>query len=128
MNRLLFAAACFSLLLGFAHVFGGGPEFHLTALASNLLVDQKAVYSVLWHFASATLFINSAALFLAAFKPEHRNLSALVCLQFFAFGGLFIGYGMLRLGSPWVLPQWLFFALICVLAAFGYMRGRPRVI
>lgn len=123
MNRLLFSSACFSLLLGFAHVFGGGPQFHLTALASNLLVDQKAVYSVLWHFASAALFINSAALFLASFKPEHRSLSVLVCVQFFAFGALFFGYGILRLGSPWVLPQWLFFGIICGLAVLGYMRA-----
>jgi hypothetical protein len=113
-----FVAALMSLATAALHVVGGGPEFHDPALASSLPAPWKAAFSTIWHEVSALLFLN--AIFLAFAGLALRKNTLLLWLVFSlnaAFGVLFLTYGVVRLGSPWVLMQWIIFATISLSTA-----------
>lgn len=124
MNKLIFAGACVSLLITLAHVTHGGVQFHTPVLNGPMEADAKAVYSILWHFASLTMAVNTLALFRSAFRAGHDNVVSLVAIQYIFFAGLFIFYGMTRLGTIFELPQWTFFLAISGFSLFGIYRAR----
>ncbi len=124
MNIPILAAAALSALTLAAHFFGGGPQYHTPAMLSTLSIEDKAVYSVLWHAVTTTLIINTLALAYAAIKQQHRTpLVGLISLQYLAWGILFVVFGLFRLGELTTLPQWIAFFLVPALALFG-MRKR----
>jgi hypothetical protein len=119
-----FAAAAISFATCVLHVAGGGPEFHVPALRSELSDAWKAAFSTIWHEITALLFLNG--IFLACAGVALRKNTLLMwfmLLTNLAFGMLFFGYGMIRLNSPWVLLQWTIFVAmaLCVgLAIVGH--------
>ncbi len=120
-------AAVVSLLTTFLHVMGGGPQFHEPALASELTDSWKTAFSTIWHEITVLLLLD--AVFLAAAALQTRRNALLLYLVFglnFSFGALFFFYGVLRLGTPFVLLQWiLFFAISLPLAVAMALRDAP---
>jgi hypothetical protein len=126
MSKTLFAAGCLSLFTTAVHVFLGGPEIHEPLLASDASELVRAVGSVVWHAITAILFLNSLALFHAARNPiVARPLAALICVQYVAFTVLFIGYGLARFGSVFVMPQWTGFLVMSLLALWSMTHSSP---
>lgn len=122
LNKPLTAAAILTFLTLGLHIFGGGPQYHDTALASNLTTEEKALYSVLWHAITATLSIATATFALNARTPTYRPASLTIITQFLAFTALFLFYGTTRLGTLLPLGQWMIFAGISAVAIWGIMQ------
>jgi hypothetical protein len=121
---LVLTAAGVSLLTAGLHVFGGGPEFHEPALASALDPAWKAAFSTIWHQVTAFLLLNAMFLAATSLSPKlNRGMLMLIGAQNLSFGILFLFYGWMRLGSPFILMQWLiFFAIAALIAAAAWLR------
>jgi len=118
MNYWILAATALSALLLVAHVFGGGKEVHVPMLESGLNRLLKAYTSVIWHAITAILAIGTGALLWAALG-RGSGMALVIALQYLAFVGLFLAYGISRLKSVWVMPQWTAFLLISTLTGVG---------
>ena len=121
MNYWILAASALSALLVVAHVFGGGKEVHVPMLKSDLSRLLKAYTSVIWHAITAILAIGTVALLWAALGAE-KGMAMIIAFQYLAFVGLFLAYGILRLKSIWIMPQWTAFLMISVLTGVGLWR------
>ncbi|HMS95486.1 MAG TPA: hypothetical protein PKA03_09745 [Tabrizicola sp.] len=120
MNAWLLAAGVAALLLDLVHVFPGGREIHRPMVASHWPEPAKAVWSVVWHAVTAVMALGGLALIAAAFLPDHAlALSALPIALFLSAAGLFIVYGLKRLGSLRILPHWVAFLAISALGLVG---------
>ncbi len=109
------AAAALSLLTTLLHVVSGGPQFHDTALVGPLPNTWKAAFSTVWHEITALLFLNGIFLVAAGLTWTRNTMVLLLVFSLnAAFAILFLSYGLLRLGSPWPLPQWILFATISI--------------
>jgi hypothetical protein len=86
----------------------------------------QAFISVMWHAITVILAINSVALLLAArYSPSQKALVWFVASQYLAFAALIVFYGVLRLGSILLMPQWIAFVLMAGLAIAG-LRTSPN--
>lgn len=102
------------------HVFGGGVTVHVPALESDAPDLVKGFISVVWHGVTANLLICSVMLLIAAQNVTHRTmLTGVVIANYVAFAGLFIFYGITRLGTVLLMMPWTVFLLIVVVAAIG---------
>lgn len=120
MNTWLVAAGLAALVLDLVHVFPGGKEIHRPMVASHWPEPAKAVWSVVWHAATAVMAFGGLALIAAGLMPDHAlALAALPVGLFLATAILFLVYGIKRLGTVWVLPQWVAFLGISALALVG---------
>ena len=120
MNTWLLLAGIAALLLGLVHIFPGGREIHRPMVAAHWPEPAKAVWSVVWHGITAVLALGGLALIAAGLLPDQAlALAALPIALFLAFAGLFIVYGVLRLGTIRVLPQWVAFLVISGLGLVG---------
>ncbi len=127
MNIAIMAAAALSALTLAAHIFGGVPEIMIPVLASELTPYLKAIMVVIWDAVTVIMVINSLALIYAALKPKHRAiLVTLISAQYILWGGLFVFYGITRLGTLWPMPQWIAFFLIPTLAILGLWLDKKR--
>lgn len=127
MNRWFIGAALLSGLTAVAHVFGGGPEFHKPMMASALSDPIRAGFSVVWHATTIMLVVNTGLLIRAALdRSEARALAWVVILQYLPFAGLFLYFGLMRLGNITALPQWSAFLIVSVLALIG-LRKRVSI-
>ncbi len=119
-NKLIAAAGVLSLFLGAVHVFGGGPDVHDPLLSADITPLLKGYVSVIWHAVTAAIFLCSGLLLVAARRRDVSGLLAgIVIVYYAAFAGLFLFYGITRLGSVFLMPQWTAFLIIAVLAAVG---------
>jgi hypothetical protein len=128
MNKWVLAAGALSLITLGVHIFAGGPEVHdaMLALSTAFPSVLQAFISVMWHAITVILAINSVALLLAArYSPSQKTLVWFVVSQYIAFAALAIFYGVLRLGSILIMPQWIAFVLISGLAIAG-LRTSPN--
>jgi hypothetical protein len=120
MNLWLLSAGIAALLLNLVHIFPGGRAIHRPMVAAQWPEPAKAVWSVVWHAVTAVMAFGGLALIAAAFLPELAlALSVLPIALFTAAAGLFIYYGLKRLGTLTVLPQWVAFSVISALAVIG---------
>lgn len=120
MNLWLLTAGAAALFLDLVHIFPGGREIHRPMVTSHWPEPAKAVWSVLWHAATGMMALGGLALIAAGLVPDHAlALAALPLALFLCAAGLFIGYGLKRLGTVWVLPQWVAFLAISALALVG---------
>ena len=120
MNAWLLAAGVAALVLDLVHVFPGGREIHRPMVAAQWPEPAKAVWSVVWHAATAVMALGGLALIAAAVFPDHALvLAALPVALFLSTAALFLFYGIKRLGTIWVLPQWVAFLGISALAIMG---------
>lgn len=123
MSKSILLAAVISTITIGLHVYGGGIEVHQPILSANLTPILKAYVSILWHAVTVILVINSIGLFLTAFKPiQLKSLSLLISLQYLAFAGLFIFYGLSQLGTLFIMPQWIIFICMSALIFLGSWR------
>lgn len=120
MNLWLVAAGASALLLDLVHIFPGGREIHRPMVASHWPEPAKAIWSVVWHAATAIMALGGTALIVAGLLPDQAlALAALPLALFLSFTLLFIGYGLKRLGTVLTLPQWLPFLAITLLGTIG---------
>lgn len=89
-------------------------------VASHWPEPAKAVWSVVWHATTAVMAFGGLALIAAGLMPDLAlALAALPLALFLSAAGLFLVYGIRRLGTVWVLPQWAAFLGISALALVG---------
>lgn len=120
MNPWLMTAGAAALVLDLVHIFPGGREIHRPMVASHWPDPAKAVWSVVWHAVTAVIALGGLALVAAGLVPDLAlALAALPVALFLTFAVLFLVYGVKRLGTVWVLPQWLAFLAISALALIG---------
>ena len=123
MDKWFGAAAALSILTTAVHIFGGGPAIHAPMLQTDIADDVRATWSVVWHGVSAMLAIGSVVLAGAAMgKNWGRSGAAIVALIYAAFTGLFIFYGLARLGNLITMPQWTIFAAMVALIVVAMTR------
>lgn len=119
----LLSAAILSVIVLLAHVIGGGQDVHMPILSSALNDELKAYSSIIWHSATALLTIGSLTLLWAATgKQSAGGMVSVILLQYLAFAGLFLFYGITRLDSVWIMPQWTAFLVIPALGGIGLWR------
>lgn len=127
MNRSILAAAALSALTLAAHFFGGGPQYHTPAMASSLSIEDKTVYTVIWHAVTAILVINTLAFAHATYSRKFRTgFVFLTSAQYLSWGFLFVYFGLTRLGDLWTLPQWIAFFLIPAVAIWGLKESTQK--
>lgn len=120
MNPWLLAAGVAALVLDLVHIFPGGREIHRPMVASHWPEPAKAVWSVVWHAATAVMALGGVALIAAGLIPEQAlALAALPVALFLSTALLFLAYGLKRLGTVWLLPQWVAFLGVSALALIG---------
>lgn len=125
INKTIAASGVLSLGLTALHIFGGGQSVHVPALESDATDLVKAFVSVVWHGVTANLLICSVMLLMAAWAETYRTvLTSLVIANYLAFAGLFLFYGVTRLGTVFLMMPWTIFLLIVVVAGIGLVRAR----
>ena len=108
MDYLTLVAAGIMTLTVFVHVFMGGPEIMRPVHATQMPKVVAAVMDVIWHGITVTLAVIAAALFWLSWQPNAPLLITISAIQL-GFAGLFLWYGLTRLGSLWPMPQWVVF-------------------
>jgi hypothetical protein len=121
LSHATLTAAGLMGLTVFIHVLMGGPEVHDPMLASTLPIGLKAFASILWHAVTVVLVVFTFALYSLARKPNWQLEATLGAIQL-GFAALFIGYGVIRLGTIWPMPQWIIFAGLPLLTRIGQHR------
>jgi predicted small integral membrane protein len=120
MNVWLLAAGVAALVLDLVHIFPGGREIHRPMVASHWPEPAKAVWSVVWHAATAVMALGGVALIAAGLLPDQAlALAVLPVALFLSAAALFLFYGLKRLGTVWILLQWVGFLGISALALVG---------
>ncbi len=120
MNKWILAAAVSSAITVFLHVIGGGADVHQPILSGGLSQELNAYVSIIWHMATAMMVIDSGVLFLAVNRGMNATILVWIVVGHYSLtAALFIFYGIIRLGSIFIMPQWSFFILISVLALMG---------
>lgn len=121
LNKWIFVAAAIMGLTVFVHVFAGGPEVYDPVRSADLAPELIAVLSVIWHGVTAILAIMSGALFWLS-RHDNTALTVVLLATNSAFVALFLGYGMVDLGSLWPMPQWMIFSVVSLLILAGQGR------
>ena len=126
MNKWITAAAALMGLTVTAHVFGGGPEVNDIVSASDLPPTVRALSSVVWHGITLMLVLSTAAL---VYLAKHNNpaLEAFLAIWQLGLAMMFIGYGVVQLGTIWPMPQWTVFIAMPVMTYLG-SRRRSRAL
>jgi hypothetical protein len=120
MNAPLLCAAILSAFACGVHVIYGGLRVHTPLLKSDASRLVRAVGSVVWHTATAMMLLNAFALLYASNQGAASvPLVVLIIAQYLAAAALFITYGLSRFGSLLVLPHWIAFLAMAVLASLG---------
>ncbi len=120
MNLWLLAAGIALLIVDLVHVFAGGREIHRPMVAAHWPDPAKAIWSVVWHLATALMLFGGLALIAAALRPDRAlELAALPLLLTASATVLFITYSLSRLGTLRILPHWIAFLLITGLGVAG---------
>lgn len=125
INKTIATAGALSLALTAVHIIGGGMDFHAPILASELAPGLKGISSVVWHGITASLLLCSGIYFLASTKkPLLEILTGIVIVQYLTYALLFLFYGITRFGSVMIMPQWIAFMLIIIVAFSGILTER----
>ena len=124
-NKTIAVAGVLSFGLFALHVTGGGQRALVPALESDASDLVKAFIAVSFHGVTVNLIICSFMLMMAARSETHRTvLTSLVIADYLAFAGLFLFYGITRLGTVFLMIPWTIFLLIAVVSAIGLFRTR----
>ena len=124
-NKTIAISGVLSLALTALHVFGGGPDVHVPLLESDASNVLKGFVSVIWHGVTATLILCSVMLLIAAQNEKFRTiLTGLVTAHYLAFAGLFLFYGITRLGTVFLMLPWIGFVVVATVALIGLAQER----
>lgn len=123
MNRYLMTAGAFAGALTLAHIIGGGIDVHAPLLQTQADTQLAAYISILWHAVTASLSIIAASLVFSGIRPTNSVAVAVVAISLcIAFAGLFLVYGISRLGTIWLMPQWVAFLVIAAISVIGLTK------
>ena len=124
-NKTIAVAGVLSFGLFALHVTGGSQSALVPALESDASDLVKAFIAVSFHGVTVNLIKCSFMLMMAARSETHRTvLTSLVIADYLAFAGLFLFYGITRLGTVFLMIPWTIFLLIAVISAIGLFRTR----
>ena len=124
-NKTIAVAGVLSFGLFALHVTGGGQSALVPALESDASDLVKAFIAVSFHGVTVNLIICSFMLMMAARSETHRTvLTSLVIADYLAFAGLFLFYGITRLGTVFLMIPWTIFLLIADISAISLFRKR----
>ncbi len=127
MSRWIAIAGFLSFLFVVLHVVGGGADVHEPILDSGLTDVLSGYVSVIWHLVTASMLVCTALLLAAAWLPSQRVVLTLVVVaQYALYAALFVFYGVVRFDSVLVMPQWIGFGVIALLALVGVVPGRGQ--
>lgn len=119
MNVWLLAAATAAFATFLVHTFVGGRLIAAPLLQARSLarVPRLTVYYC-WHMVTVLLLAMAAALGWAAYAANAALVVLVVALSA-GFTVLSLALVMQFRVSPWLMPQWSFFAVIALLGAAG---------
>jgi hypothetical protein len=118
VNWWLVVAGLGALASAGGHAVEGEKMFHRSMRATLSDRLHQAVLDNLWYIVTIHLAISGVALLVGGFGRADGLLATVVCAQFAAYAALALGLS-LRLGGIVRLPQWMLFAVVALLAAFG---------
>jgi len=114
-------ALSFGFLL--LHVIGGGAEVHVPMLEAGLSRELHGFVSVLWHGFTVSMLLCSVLFLMGALRAKARTLLTLIpAIQYAGFAAIFLLYNWVRFDSLFVMPQWIGFAVIVLIALIGLWR------
>lgn len=106
------------------HVIGGGADVHQPLRAALPAPELAAYASVLWHAVTVVLAVLAGGLWVLATRDDPAFEAVLSGIQI-GFAGLFVVYGLTRLGTVMAMPQWMLFLALPALTRFGQSRSAP---
>jgi hypothetical protein len=118
-NPWFIAAGIAALLILAAHLIMGGRNIAKPLLVSEIAPVAKFTHYYCWHHVSITLLAMGVGFLAAAIKPAAIDIAILMTALAGAYSLWSVGLILLKRQNPRLLPQWLMFALIAVLGAFG---------
>lgn len=104
------------------HAFMGGPEINAPIQASELHPLIRAISAVIWHALTALFVVFGIALLWTA-RQANRALIVTILVVTLAFVALFLGIGIVALGTVGEMLQWVLFAAIAVSLSWGLRRA-----
>ena len=117
MNKALGLAAVAMAGTTLLHLIGGGVAVHQPLLQAVPSAELGGYVSLLWHFVSVFLGVCAVAFGLAAWNTRRwRGVALSLAGLTVAMGVMFLIYGLVRLGTPFVTPQWVLLVPIGALA------------
>lgn len=119
-----FAAALMGVTV-MIHLFAGGPDVHAPLQAALPDPGLAAFAAVLWHAVSVVLVMLTFGLWVLAERRDLAFEAVLSGIQI-GFAAIFLFYGLTRLGTFSLMPQWVIFLAIPALTRFGQSRDRMR--
>ncbi len=125
MNIPIAVAVGLTGLTTLVHVLAGGPDVHEPIQDSDLSDYLRALSAVLWHAVTVTLIVFTLALIWLVRRPNQALAWVISAVQV-GFAGLFIFYGITRLGTLWLTPQWIIFLTIPALTVWGSWQQSTR--
>jgi hypothetical protein len=106
------------------HVFAGGRGVHAPMQAALTDPGLAAFASLLWHAVTVMLAVSAVGLWSLA-RRRDAVLEAVLSSMHIGLAALFIFYGLTRLGTLTLMPQWIIFLAIPALTRFGQSRRVP---
>ena len=102
------------------HIFAGGRENVRPLLKSSELplVARMTLYMA-WHMVSAAIGSMAIILLAASFRPEFQSLAFGAVVLSFSFGLVSVGVTLTKRLPVSVLPQWVLFLPVAILAYMG---------
>ena len=104
------------------HIFLGGPEVNEPLNSSELPDFLRAFATILWHAVTVVLIALTFGLIMLRNRPDFALETMVSGIQI-GFAALFIWYGSARLGTVWLMPQWVIFTIIPIITRLG-QNGR----
>jgi len=118
VNWWLLIAGLGALASAGGHALAGEKMFHRPMRAALSPRIHQGILDNVWHIVSIHFALSGIGLLVAALGRSDGLLASVVSAQFGSYAALALGIS-LRLGSIARLPQWMLFAIVALLAAFG---------
>lgn len=123
MNPWMIGASALLWLTTFVHVFLGGPEIHQVIQTSDLPASVRGVGAVIWHAVTVILIAFAISCAMLARRSNRETALLMIGIQL-GFAALFVYYGVMQLGTLWVMPQWVIFMMIPAVMVLGLHRTK----
>jgi hypothetical protein len=120
-TRISAALMAFTFLI---HVIAGGKGVHAPLQAALTDPGLAAFAALLWHAVTVVLAVSAVGIWVLANRQDPALEAILSAIQL-GLAALFIFYGLTRLGTLFLMPQWIIFLAIPLLTRFGQSRERP---
>jgi hypothetical protein len=121
-NTLTYAAAGLMAATFVLHIYIGQKQVLPALNATDMVPQLLTLTLVLWHAVSVTLAVFAVALWHLSGHTNPALEATLAAVQI-GFAALFLYYGATRLGTIWLLPQWVIFLVLPLLTRLGQYRA-----